>query len=129
MFLLNWYREFLTIRGERTCQNCEYLKLQIEKLQLQNEQLLQKLMNPIVPEVKSVNEPKEAIKPKFIPWRVRRQTLEAEDARAAAVLNQRKAEIEQTEGKLADKDDPDVIALEHELGIIEKERENASQIS
>ena len=92
MFLLSWYREWLEIRNERTCQNCDYFKLQIESLQHRNEQLVRQLTQTDVPPV-PVAETREPIKPRFIPWRTRRQMLEQEDAQAAKVMRQKQQEI------------------------------------
>lgn len=126
MFLLDWYREWLEIRSERTCQNCDYFKLQIESLQHRNEQLVRQLTQTDVPPV-PVTETKEPLKPRFIPWRTRRQMLEAEDARAAQVMRQKQQEIKSA--VVAPSDDPDVKALEAEMEIIEKERTDAGKVS
>ena len=126
MFLLSWYREWLEIRNERTCQNCDYFKLQIESLQHRNEQLVRQLTQTDVPPV-PVAETREPIKPRFIPWRTRRQMLEQEDAQAAKVMGQKQQEIKSA--VVAPADDPDVKALEEEMEIIEKERTDAGKIS
>lgn len=126
MFLLSWYREWLEIRNERTCQNCDYFKLQIESLQHRNEQLVRQLTQTDVPPV-PVAETREPIKPRFIPWRTRRQMLEQEDAQAAKVMRQKQQEIKSA--VVAPADDPDVKALEEEMEIIEKERTDAGKIS
>lgn len=126
MFLLSWYREWLEIRSERTCQNCDYFKLQIESLQHRNEQLVRQLTQTDVPPV-PVTETREPIKPRFIPWRTRRQMLEQEDAQAAKVMRQKQQEIKSA--VVAPADDPDVKALEEEMEIIEKERTDAGKVS
>lgn len=148
MFLLDWYNEFLAIRRENerirqdlirnnVCESCEYLKIQVEKLQNQNKELIDKLTEepkpPAIPEQVKVD-----IKPRHIPWNVRRQMLESEDRRAAAVLKQVQSDIAKvnitpqgvvvTETQVAPPDDPDVIALEREMDIVAKEREDASTI-
>lgn len=127
MFLLNWYRELLQIRDERVCQSCEYFKLQIESLQHRNEQLVRQLTQTDVPPVPVQTEAKEPIRPRFIPWRTRRQMLEQEDAKAAQVMRAKQKEIQTA--TVAPSDDPDVRALEAEMEIIEKERTDAGQVS
>lgn len=129
MFLLDWYRDFLRIREERTCQNCEYLKTQIEIERQFNKVLFDKLTNK-PSDIPVPVENKELIKPKFVPWRVKRQILEQEDARAAQVLKQREAELNRVQSdSLASENDPDVIALEKEMGLIEKERDGTGRLS
>lgn len=129
------------IRSERKeeqkiCQNCEYLKLQLEKIQELNKELIDKLTNK--PETPVIEQPKtEPIVPRFIPWRVRRQMLEAEDRVKAQKEREAAEALEQagitqkvqsvavnapSEVSVAPADDPDVIALEQEMDLIAKER-------
>ena len=128
MSISEWFHHLFNPHCEHCniCENCEYLKLQVEKLELKNEQLLQKLLHPNEPEVKIEVKPPEPLRPRHIPWRARRQMLEQEDARAAQIMRQREKEIN---AEVAPPDDPDVKALEKEMGLIEKERENASEVS
>lgn len=124
--LTDWWHRFWNPHCSHCnpCVSCEYLKIQIEKLQLKNDELLQGILKGMTNETKPLlaEIPPELVKPKFVPWRVRRQMLEQEDAKAAQVMKQKITEINQTD-KLAPPDDPDVIALEKELGVIEKERD------
>lgn len=143
MFLLSWYNEFLSIRRENErlkielrkesiCESCEYLKMQIAREQELNRELMEKLTDK--PEPMVIAEPKVQVPiPKFIPWKVRKQMLEAEDRRTAQVLKDKQNEMQQalrqTENPniqgpvVAPDDDPDVIALEQEMDLISKERE------
>jgi hypothetical protein len=126
MWLLDWYRE---LREIRTCQNCDYLKTQIEIERQFNKVLFDKLTNKPTDIPTPVQPVPDMIKPKFVPWRVRREMLENEDRRSAQVLKQRESELNRVQSDpIASKDDPDVIALEKEIGLIEKERENAGKI-
>jgi hypothetical protein len=74
----------------RVCQSCETLKQQLE---FQN-QLIRELSNPIPIPVEVNTEKFEPIKPKFIPWSVRRAQLQKEDRTLAEKLKKEKeAEI------------------------------------
>ena len=117
----------------KVCLNCEYLKLELEKSQQLNRELIDKL--PIRPEsVIPQSLETVPVKPKFIPWHVRRQMLEAEDRVAAQKLKEVQQSIAKNvsapsggvQVQIASDDDPDVIALEKELRIVEQEREHAS---
>lgn len=144
MFLLNWYKELINIRleaeairinheREKVCENCEYLKLQLEKAQLLNKELIDKLTKQETVNVVQEKVPVD-LKPRNIPWNVRRQILEADDRKAAGLRKQVTEQIKVNlnpqgvikETEIAPTDDPDVIALEREMDIISKERENAS---
>ena len=65
------------------CQNCEYLKLELSRQQIINQQLVAKIvsLNKPVPDVESPFNPKdwEPINKRHIPFRVKRQQLERED--------------------------------------------------
>lgn len=123
MFLLNWYREWLEIRMERSCQNCDYLKQQLEIERQFNKVLIDKLTNKPNESIPMTQPTAPVLPPKFIPWRARKQILEQEDARAAQVMRAKQQEI-----SIAPADDPDVKALEQEMEIIEKERTDAGQV-
>lgn len=128
MFLLDWYREYLTIRAERVCQNCEYLKTQLEIEQQFNKVLFEKLTKQ--PESLPITVPETVVPaPKHIPWQVRRQILEGQDKIAAQKLREAQASMKSPSGgiiadtKVAPPDDPEVLALEKEMDLIAKERE------
>lgn len=86
--MFNWLREYFELKREyKACESCETLRRQLEIANREKEVLLNRIINPIVPEVKSVEqiEPK-MIMPRAIPWNVRRQMLEAEDRKKAELL-------------------------------------------
>lgn len=126
--MFQWLRELLEIRYEYrekntrlrsevkheqvVCENCEVLKEILAAERYDKQQLLKKLLAEPAKEVESV-EPIEITRPKIMPWRVKRQLLEAEDRKKAELLRN------------APKPDVDVKDLEKELDIVEKERESA----
>ncbi len=97
------------------CRMCELLQMQLEQSNAERKELLAKLLEKdkeVVPDLKK--EDFQPIVPKFVPWHVRRQMLEAED-RAAAETN-RKKQQELNELKV----DESIQQLEKELGVEEK---------
>lgn len=99
MFLLDWYRQFLNIRTEfrqkraevvieeTICKTCETLKEQMSILNHEKEKLLNRLLErpEVEPERIEAPEP-QAVKPRMVPWNVRRQMLEREDREQAKIL-------------------------------------------
>ncbi len=113
MFLLKWYREYLTIRSERVCEGCEVLRHQLEVSNYEKKQLLDRLLERPEP---IIEKPPVAITPPTsLPWRARRQILEAEDREKARAMRE------------AAKPDATVSVeeLEKEMNVVEKARENA----
>ncbi len=122
MFLLDWYREYREIKNEtQICQTCEVLKQQVDILGIENRTLINKLTETKSEVVQPIENP-EPIRPRFVPWNVRRQALEAESRRAAQVLASKQKEM--NEVKVAPADDPDVKEFEKELDEATKVREN-----
>ena len=85
------------------CQTCKLLQEQLEKAEMEKNRLLDYILqkpsnDEIVLErnrpVSSLGriEPDEPIKPKFIPWAVRREMLENEDRQKAILLRKQKEE-------------------------------------
>lgn len=71
------------------CDTCEVLQLQVEKLSYQNEQLMNRILNPIQKDIPSVNRDEVSemkIPSAHIPWRVRQQLLEKEDREKARLM-------------------------------------------
>jgi hypothetical protein len=109
--MFNWFRELLEIQYEfkerklkliaesKVCESCEVLKMQLSLAQQEKEKLLNLIVDKHQPEpVQVIRETPEPIKPKHIPWAVRRQALEAESRETARILAQRK--IEELEKKV-----------------------------
>lgn len=113
---------------ERACSSCEILRQQLAFANETNRHLIESITrkeNDSPPSAEAPN----IVKPAFIPWRVRRQQLEAEDRVAAETLRKKKEEI--AAGLQAVKsvpEDEDIKELEREMKIVETEREeqNAS---
>lgn len=148
MFLLRWYERFLQIRleaeglrinlaRERVCESCEYLKAEIEKKDQLVKELIDKLTDKPT-ETISTEQKQEPIVPRFTPWRVRRQMMEAEDRVRAQKMRENQELMQQAgikqaipsvainaqkEVTIAPADDPDVIALEKEMNLIAEQRE------
>ncbi len=126
IFFLRWYAQWHQIQNEMICQNCEYLKNQIEIERQFNKVLFDKL-TLVKTETTPVPETVGPATPRFIPWRIRKQMLEAEDKVAAQKMRDKQEELARhvptvtTNGidnvQVAPDDDPDVIALEKEMDL------------
>lgn len=91
------------------CSSCETLKQQLELSNFQNKQLLEKILHKDEPvHVEQIE--MEPIKPKLVPWHVKRQLLEAEDRERAKILKEKAEEIKSIKKKSTEE-------LEKELGI------------
>jgi hypothetical protein len=137
MFLLDWYEKYLQLKQDyKVCQTCDYLKNQLEIERNFNKILMEKLTKTPEPITMESKTPEPIVRPSFIPWRTRRQLLEAEDKRAAQVMQDKEKELQKAKDvsgpsggvQIAANDDPDVIALEKEMDIIAQEREDAGQV-
>lgn len=84
------------------CNTCEVLRTQLAKSELERADLLSRLLEKDKPEplLKQEAEEFKPITPAFIPWRVRQQMLEQEDAKASQLMNDRKREIADLEKEL-----------------------------
>lgn len=83
------------------CETCEVLREQLASSERERRDLLARLLEkdksePLVQD----REAPEPITPQFIPWRVRQQLLEQEDRKAAALLRDKKKEIDALEKEL-----------------------------
>lgn len=121
--MFGWLREFFEIRADfraknleiahesKVCQSCETLKELLAAERYDKQQILNKLLREPEPVIEN-QAPMEITRPKIMPWRVKRQLLEAEDRKKAELLRN------------APKPDTDTADLEKELGVVEKERES-----
>lgn len=114
--MFNWLRELYEIRATyrkvEVCESCEALKQMNDHLRMDNEKLLRRILEPKVePERIVAPEPMVPIH-RNVPWRVKQQMLEAEDRQKANALRQ------------AAKPDNSIEALEKDLDLAAKEREN-----
>lgn len=104
---------------KKVCNSCDILKLELARLQLERDKLLDRILEkPVTVERTIAPEPSTRILPKALPWAVRRQMLEAEDRERARLMKQ------------AEKDNAphaDVKELERELDIAAETREDQSK--
>jgi hypothetical protein len=86
--MFNWYREWLLIRKEsRTCESCETLRSQLELVNYEKKQLLDRILER--PEKETTKESNSVVlPPRNIPWNVRRQLLETEDRERAKLMRE-----------------------------------------
>jgi hypothetical protein len=78
--------DFLREQDEvnRHCDSCEILKLELARIHSLNEKLIDSALEKPVIEERSVTIPDE-IRPKAVPWNVKRQLLEETDREAARI--------------------------------------------
>ena len=101
--------------SDRVCQSCETLKMEMERLRIENTMLLSKILEEKVVETeRKVAEPMKEM-PRNVPWRVRQQMLEQEDRERAKLIKQ------------APKPDNSIEDLEKELNIVERNREDGAK--
>jgi len=76
------------------CASCETLKMQLEISNYEKKQLMDALLRPQVASV-TIKDPilPEQIKPRTIPWAVRKQMLEAEDRVQARLIQEAKSNV------------------------------------
>jgi uncharacterized protein YjaG (DUF416 family) len=92
--LYKWFGLDPTVNS---CKTCEVLRLQLDESNRERKYLLDKLLDKQVKSEPVVDETKELQPIKtthYVPWRVRRELLEAEDREKARLLQQKKTEIE-----------------------------------
>ena len=118
----------------KVCRSCDTLKIQLELANHTNRILIDKITR--VPETEPVQDTSnlKPITPRFVPWRIRQQTLEAESKKHSELLKQREEEIKETKAEV-DREMklkvPPIVEevtgieeLEEELDLVEKERES-----
>jgi hypothetical protein len=97
------------------CATCEVYREQLHRSEAERVDLLKKLLEKDKPElvVQQDKEDLTPIMPNFVPMRVRRQMMEAEDRKKAQLIKDKIKEM--AEAKV----DPKITELEKELGIEE----------
>ena len=95
-------------RMDAECKNCDSYKQQIDMLTRQNQQLLDKLIQPevIIREAAPTKENKPVATTKYLPFAVRQQMLEESDRKTAELMKKRGFEEPKTTEE-----------LEQELGV------------
>lgn len=98
----------------RLCKSCETLHQALDQANYEKKELMNLFIEKQrVPGFREHQEDLKPIKPLHTPWRVRQQTLEAEDRVKARLMKQ------SADANIS------VEELEKEIGIVEEERENA----
>lgn len=81
-------------REAKHCNNCDMWKQEVARLQIENDRLLERILNPPTKDETSkstdINEFKPIV-PRSIPWNERRKLLEQEDKNRAQLLKQNSA--------------------------------------
>ena len=108
------------LKDNKVCASCETLQRQLEIKNHECEQLLDKLLKEPEAPVTQSAPPISQVKPRTVPWAVRRQMLEAEDRKKAELL--RKAP------KPNPVDSVDTADLERELDVVAAEREEKANV-
>jgi len=97
------FRKWFGLPLVPACNTCDVLRDQLEESNRERRELLQKLLDRGVPEPApspvSLEEMKP-ITPQFIPWRVKQQIMEQEDAQKAKLMREKAKEISQLEKEL-----------------------------
>lgn len=106
------------LKDNSVCPSCETLMRQLEIANHEKAQLLEKLLKEPEAPAATTAPPISTVRPRTVPWVVRRQMLEAEDRKKAELLRN------------APKPNPvdsvntsDVAELEKELDVVASERE------
>jgi len=94
------------VRESKECESCNILKLQIARLESQNQQLFDRLLRLSEPEVIPVNTTFTPAKPKAKTWDLQRKELEAQDRITSKTLKdiadlEKELEINKEEDKSA----------------------------
>jgi len=130
MFLLNWYRQWKTIRAEfhedKICVSCESLKQQVEILQYNNNQLLSALTQKPGEPIRQDTSNLKPMLPRRVPWGQRRQMLEAEDRHRAELLRKKTEEMTPPVASVAS---TTLEELESEVGVVDAESEREANTS
>lgn len=84
------------------CEACEILREQLHKSERERTELLHRLLDQNKSEPPSTKDEEELvpINPKFVPWRVRKEMLEAEDRKKAELIRRSKENSEKLEKEL-----------------------------
>jgi hypothetical protein len=106
------------------CKSCEVLEQQLAQANREKHDLLNMIMQLSQPKVEVEAKPyiplADEARPKFIPWRVKQQELEANDRQAARILKDKHKEMADAKAAAAEKDytvkvETSISKLEEEL--------------
>jgi hypothetical protein len=94
--LIKWFG----LPDER-CETCEVLRTQLDESNRERKELLHRLLVKDTPEPLPIEKEEfKPVTPQFVPWRVRQQMLEAEDAKKAQLMKEKAKEIAELEKDL-----------------------------
>ena|SRR5947207_2472086 len=99
----------------KVCKSCEILQHQLEITNYEKQQLLNSLLAKPVEPTTNETENQPIKTGRYIPWVIKKQSLESEDREKARALK-----------NASQPDMKEINELEKELNIVEKERENES---
>jgi hypothetical protein len=105
------------LEESRVCKSCETLKVQLEIANYEKKQLLEAVLNSTKPnDLSERNEREyEPLKPKSIPWAIRKQMLEAEDREKAKLMSKQTTNEVHIDNDLTN----EIAKMEAELGVTE----------
>lgn len=110
----NIFHEFLNPHCEhckearedsKVCASCEVLKLEIERLRIENTRLLDRILEKPKEEVRISTEDLKPIMPRNISWNVRKQMLENESRAQAKIINEQVITTKDLEAEIGIKTD------------------------
>lgn len=101
MIINEFFRKLFKL-PEAHCESCDVLQKQLEIANYEKKQLLEHILDFTKPkaEEKTITREIEPIRPKAIPFSVKRQMLEAEDRARAEILKKQQEDIEHLEKEL-----------------------------
>lgn len=125
-FIAKFFHEFANphcshCEGDKICQSCETLKEQLAAANIEKNKLLDLILekNKVVNEEPAKEIDYQSVKPKYIPWNVRKELLEAEDRERARIQRDKLAPNS--------KEQKEIDKLEQEIGIAPGATEKQSQ--
>jgi len=112
--ILEFIRNYLDLRRESRsyCKGCEILREQLTITNFEKKQLLDRFVLVSAPTPSPETIVPEPIAPKMVPWRVKRELLEAEDRAKAQAIRRQKEDVAK-----ASASEISVAELEKELAI------------
>lgn len=111
------------IREAEVCSSCEALKLELSRLHDQNNELIAGILQKPTEEARIDTTELKPIKPKSVPWGIRRQMLETEDRAKAKILRDQAKERQQTVAEAKPTLVINAAALNEPTSVSELERE------
>jgi len=110
-------------RDAQICQSCEILKIQLEIVNYDKKRLLEIILSSNQPKSEPVQEQviHEPIRPGHTPWAVKKEMLESADRKQAELMREYQKTVDELKKNI--EPDPEIEALEEELGVKEDANE------